>query len=177
MVSKVLIATDGSAHGNKAVAFGADIAAKYGADLVLVHVLLRGEYSENMRHMAEVEHMVAEGGRPLAEAFASVPVGRFPTNMILSAENATTPERVLFAIGEQVLDQAAAIAHEKGVKSIKKRLEDGDPVQRILDVIESEEADLVITGARGLSDLKALLVGSVSHKISHLSPVTCVTVR
>ena len=47
----------------------------------------------------------------------------------------------------------------------------------ILETVEAEQADLVVSGARGLSDLKALMVGSVSHKLSHLSPVTCVTVR
>ncbi len=63
MLKKVLIATDGSDHGTKAVAFGSDIAAKYEAEVVLVHVLLRDELSENLRHMAEVEHLTAEGGQ------------------------------------------------------------------------------------------------------------------
>ena len=58
MINKVLIATDGSEHAAKAVAFGADIASKYGAEVLLVHVLLRGELTENLRHMAEVEHLV-----------------------------------------------------------------------------------------------------------------------
>jgi nucleotide-binding universal stress UspA family protein len=40
-----------------------------------------------------------------------------------------------------------------------------------------EKANLIVSGARGLSDLKGLLVGSVSHKLSHLSPVTCITVK
>ncbi len=47
----------------------------------------------------------------------------------------------------------------------------------ILDIAKSENADLIVTGARGLSDVKALVVGSVSHKLAQMSPVTCVTVR
>jgi nucleotide-binding universal stress UspA family protein len=34
-----------------------------------------------------------------------------------------------------------------------------------------------VTGARGLSDISSLLLGSVSHRLAHLAPVTCVTVR
>jgi nucleotide-binding universal stress UspA family protein len=60
MAKTILIATDGSSHANKAVQVGSDIAAKYGAEVVLVHVLLRDHLSENLRQMAEVEYQVAE---------------------------------------------------------------------------------------------------------------------
>lgn len=177
MFKKVLIATEGSAHGRRAVALGSDIAAKYNAEVVLVHVLLRNELSENLRHMAEVEHLTAEGGQPLSKAIAGLPAGRFPAEVRFSAEDTTTPDRVLRAVGEHVLKQAEQLAREHGATKITKRIEDGNPVNRILETIEAEDVDLVVSGARGLSDFKALLVGSVSHKLSHLSPVTCVTVR
>ena len=38
-------------------------------------------------------------------------------------------------------------------------------------------ADMIVSGARGLSNIKARFVGSVSHKLAQLSPVTCVSVR
>ncbi|NNJ73918.1 MAG: universal stress protein [Anderseniella sp.] len=177
MLKKVLIATDGSDHGTKAVAFGSDIAAKYGAEVVLMHVLLRDEISENLRHVAEVEHLTAEGGQPLSKAISSVPAGRFPADVVFSDEDTRTPRSVLQAVGEHVLKQAEKTAREHGVSKTKKRIEDGNPVKRILEIIETEDVDLVVSGARGLSDLKALLMGSVSHKLAYLSPVTCVTVR
>ncbi len=177
MLKKVLIATDGSDHGTKAVAFGSDIAAKYEAEVILVHVLLRDELSENLRHMAEVEHLTAEGGQPLSKAISSVPAGRFPADVVFSDEDTRTPRSVLKAVGEHVLKQAEQTAREHGVSNIKKRIEDGNPVSRILEIVETEGVDLVVSGARGLSDFKALLMGSVSHKLAHLSPVTCVTVR
>lgn len=177
MIKKVLIATDGSEHARKAIAFGADIAAKYGAEIVLVHVLLRDELSENLRHEAEVEQLAAQGGQPLAKAIASVPFAHYPANIMFTEDDAASPDRMLRAVGEHVLDTAEDLAREHGAGKITRRLEDGNPAKRIVEAIYDEKADLVVTGARGLSDIASLLTGSVSHKVSHLSPVTCVTVR
>ena len=176
MAKTILIATDGSSHANKAVQVGSDIAAKYGAEVVLVHVLLRDHLSENLRQMAEVEYQVAEGGMPLYEAIATIPDARFPMANLVP-KDAQTPERVLQAVAEQVLAAAERTAREHGVSKISKQVEDGNPASRILEVAKDVNADMIITGARGLSDLKALLLGSVSHKLSNMAPVTCVTVR
>lgn len=176
MIHKVLIATDGSEHARKAVEFGSDIAAKYGAEVVLVHVLLRDELSENLRHLAEVEYHADEGGKSLAEAIAMIPEARFPAAQI-QPKTAQTPGAALRAVADQVLSEAERRAQEHGVAKVSRQVEDGDPVKRILEVAKDTGADLIVTGARGLSDLKALMVGSVSHKLAHLSPVTCITVR
>lgn len=177
MIKKVLIATDGSEHARKAVAFGADIAAKYGAEVILLHVLLRNELSEDLRRMAQIEHLTVEGNKPLAEAIASVPVGRFPAQIAFFQDPSAPPEDMLQAIGGQILDRAEDLAVEHGVTRISKRIEDGKPVDRILEVVKAEKVDLVVSGARGLSDLAALLLGSTSHRLAQLSPVTCITVR
>ena len=177
MIKKVLIATDGSEHAQKAVAFGADIAAKYGAEVILLHVLLRNELSEDLRRMARIEHLTVAGNKPLAEAIAGVPAGKFPAHVTFSEDPSTPPEDMLQAIGGQILDHAEDLAVEHGVSRISKRIEDGKPVDRILEVAKAEKVDLVVSGARGLSDLAALVLGSTSHKLTQLSPVTCVTVR
>jgi nucleotide-binding universal stress UspA family protein len=177
MIKKVLIATDGSEHARKAVAVGADIAAKHGAEVLLVHVLLRNELSDDLRRMAQIEHLTGEGGKPLSESIASVPPGRFPAYVTFAEESSDTSEDLLRAVGNQVLDQAEDVAVEHGAKKVSKRIEDGKPVDRILDIVKEEKVDLVVTGARGLSDVAALLLGSTSHKLSNLSPVTCLTVR
>jgi nucleotide-binding universal stress UspA family protein len=177
MIKKILVATDGSASARKAVALGADIAAKYDAELLLVHVLLRNELSEDLRRMAEVEHLAGEGGKPLAEAFADVPAGHFPAYITFSEQAPVAPARLLQAIGAQILDHAEDLAVEHGVSRVSKRIEDGKPVDRILEIAGREQVDLVVTGARGLSNLAALLLGSTSQKLAQLSPVTCLTVR
>jgi nucleotide-binding universal stress UspA family protein len=156
MIRKVLIATDGSDHATKAVALGSDIAAKYDAEVLLVHVLLRHELSDDLNRMAEVEDIARDDGM-ISHFFTSVG----------TLEN----------IGKEVLARAEELAREHGVTKITSRVEDGKPVETILGLIEAEGVDLVATGARGLSDIGALILGSVSHKLSHLSPVTCMTIR
>ena len=41
----------------------------------------------------------------------------------------------------------------------------GDPGHMIADFANEHAADLIVMGCRGLSDLKGLLLGSVSHKV------------
>jgi nucleotide-binding universal stress UspA family protein len=176
MISTILAATDGSEHARKAVRLAADLASKYDARLVLVHVLLRGELDEGMRHMAEVERLKAEGGKPLRSAIASIPEARFPVDMI-PPEPGDSHDDILKAVAAQVLDDAEHEAKQRGVTQIEKVTEDGDAVNSILRVADDAGADLIVTGSRGLSDLKGMLVGSTSHKLSHHADCTVVTVR
>ena len=53
----------------------------------------------------------------------------------------------------------------------------GRPADTIVAAAERDKADMIVMGSRGFSDLKGLLLGSVSHKVSHLAPCTCVTVK
>jgi nucleotide-binding universal stress UspA family protein len=53
----------------------------------------------------------------------------------------------------------------------------GDPAKEILSVAAEEHADIIIMGRRGMGDLAGLLLGSVSHKVSHLAECACLTVK
>ena len=53
----------------------------------------------------------------------------------------------------------------------------GHVAQAILDEANSDGYDLVVMGSRGLSDLKGLFLGSVTHKVIHLSPKPVLIVR
>ncbi len=176
MFKKVLVATDGSPHAEKAVAVGADIASKYGAALCIVHVLLGGEPSESLKRMAEVEHLLGEAKQPSPPPSQGPELGAVGYRTRTAEEEARS-YRILNAIGEKVLESSCAIAREHGIRDASTRIVDGDPTKEILKAAEEESSDLLVCGARGLSDLRALLLGSVSHKLSHLSPMTCITVR
>ncbi|WP_256432948.1 universal stress protein [Martelella soudanensis] len=43
--------------------------------------------------------------------------------------------------------------------------------------MRERKVDTVVLGSRGLGDVAGLLLGSVSHKVTHLAPCTCIVVR
>ena len=53
----------------------------------------------------------------------------------------------------------------------------GHAAKAILDAAETEHADVIVMGSRGLSDLAGLLLGSVTHKVIQLSRRTVVVAR
>ncbi len=54
---------------------------------------------------------------------------------------------------------------------VSMRVRDGQAAQVILDVVDEEQADLVVLGRHGHSTLGELLIGSTAHRISQKSPV------
>ncbi len=150
MVKIILVPTDGSEHADKAVAFAADIAQKYGAQVSLLHVMSdlgSGRVPEELRGLARLEHVEI------------------------------TERDIRQSAANELLRRAERRAREHGAARVESVIEHGDPTRRILDCAEAREADLIVMGSRGLGDLRGLLMGSVSHKVGHLAKCTCVTVR
>ena len=79
--------------------------------------------------------------------------------------------------GRSVIEAATKIVDEHGCKLVETEIAQGSPTQNILDRAKENDIDMIVMGSRGLSDLSGLLLGSVSHKVSHLAECTCVTVR
>jgi nucleotide-binding universal stress UspA family protein len=64
-----------------------------------------------------------------------------------------------------VRDTIASVSgHHPGV-SVTSRVVCGTPAKVLLD--ESRDADMLVVGSRGLGGFKGLLLGSVSHNLSH----------
>jgi len=87
------------------------------------------------------------------------------------------PKEEIEQAGRKAIDAAKAIAAEHGRKDVETGVLGGPTAQRILEYSKDNEIDMIVMGSRGLSDISGLLVGSVSHKVSHLAPCTCVTVH
>jgi nucleotide-binding universal stress UspA family protein len=176
MFETILVPTDGSEHAGKALQLATDIAEKYEARLILLHVVPSGPLPEDLRRMARSEHIVSEargGSAPLS------PGGKFPASTILGteAESVAEARQVRQFIAEGIIARAKRVADKKSVKDISAVIEDGDPTEQILRYAEKEAANLIVMGSRGLGDLKGLLMGSVSHKVSQMSPCSCITVK
>ena len=71
---------------------------------------------------------------------------------------------VLKGPGERNLEEARQIAEEEKA-SIKTRLEEGEPFQKIVEVAEEERCELIVIGRRGMSGIERTLMGSVTSKV------------
>lgn len=74
------------------------------------------------------------------------------------------------------LEQAAAAARDAGIE-VAVDLQVGPAVPTILGAAESQQADLVVTGTRGLSGLRHVLLGSTAQRLVQNSPVPVLSVH
>lgn len=150
MVKVILVAADGSDHARKAVKLAADLAQKYDANLIALHVMspsYTGRIPDNLRSYARSEHIEA------------------------------TERDILESVGQQILRNAETLAREEGLELVDTLLEIGDVAETILDVAKVQKADLIVLGSRGLGQVEGLLQGSVSYKVNAHAPCTCITVK
>lgn len=77
--------------------------------------------------------------------------------------------------GEKILKKAKEIALEEGVK-IKPLIEEGEPFQKIVDIIYAEDIDLVFLGKSGKSGLARGILGSTAQRVIGTSPVDVIVI-
>ncbi len=177
MFKTILVATDGSDHADKAIAVAGDLAAKYDANISLLHVLLRrNAAAADLRRLIDIEKL-PEGPREEFERFESMRLSTASATSGVVTASLPFPGEVLVAVGNALIDKAEDIAKEHGATMIDRVISEGDPADVILDCAKDRNADLIVMGTRGLSDHKGGLVGSVAQKVSHLADCTCITVR
>ena len=176
-MERILVALDGSEHSDKALDLASDIAGKYGAELVLMHVLADKALTEAERQMAEVEYLdEVVSGVDLAALSQSRDDPRLAAQRLLQQYGGVA-RRFREALGSRLMSQAKARARDKGVRNVQTVLEDGDPASAVLRLAKGLHVDMVVMGSRGLGDARGLLLGSVSHKVTHLAECTCVSVK
>lgn len=78
--------------------------------------------------------------------------------------------------GREVLNRNLSVAKRCGVEA-KSRLVVGHPADEIARVANEEGFDLLVVGSRGLSTVKAFLLGSVSEKLSRLAKCPVLIVK
>ena len=173
--TRILVAVDGSEHGNRAVDLAAELSAKLGHDLSIVHVLMHGRPPEELERLAGVEHLLDAVTPGLGQTGGILP-GDFG-RMMAAGEDQAHALRVVTALGEEILRRAADRAQDAGATGIRTHMEGGDAADTILDMAEAEAARMVVIGCRGLGRVRGLFLGSVSQKVVVHAPCTVVTVR
>lgn len=147
MISSIVVGVDGSDAAERALLFACVIAKQFGATLHISH--------------SPRDETVAYA----AEAISGFYVG--PN---------TAYKEVLREAADKLVIKAQAIALEQGIEAAGIHVGEGDPVRDLLAVAKSVDADLIVTGRRGLGDLGAFVLGSTSHQISKQAQCACMTV-
>lgn len=149
MFKTLLVPVDGSAHAEKALGVAAELARSGGATLHLLNVSEAA--SDN------IGILVGGSTEPMSEV-----------------EREKLAEGVRKA-AQQVIDRAKSAVDLAGLE-VKELVRQGRPGERIIEAAEELDADAIVMGSRGMSDLRGMVVGSVSHRVSHTAGCTVITV-
>jgi nucleotide-binding universal stress UspA family protein len=170
----ILTPTDGSKHAAVAVTVASDLAAKYGARLILLHVVAKDGADEALARLAELESVPAMTTARRVEYLEATPQG--PVALPGGAQEQVDREAAITQAAQSFLERTKDALRAQGVAEISVLVEHGEPADSILEAAHREHADAIVMGSRGLSDLKGVLVGSVSHKVAHRAGCVCITV-
>lgn len=146
-VNKVLAATGFSGYGEGLIRYTAKLAASMDAELLVVSVI-------NERDIDAVTKVVSMGYKVDGEHYVEG----------VKEERKEELRRIL---------KGTDFPMEK----VKVFIATGHPVDEILNVALEEEADLIVMGTKGRTDLSHVFVGSVADKVFRKSPVTVVSYR
>lgn len=174
MHDRILVATDGSEHGARALDFAASLSAKLGRGLSIVHVDLYTRPSRELARLVESEYLLQH----LAglESFGTVPAATTLWQFYHARKDEIERARVMQIISERILDRARAAAEAAGAREIRLIHGSGDYADEILDAAEADGAGIIVLGRRGLGRLREVLLGSVTQKVLHATDRTVVVV-
>jgi len=145
LFEKILVPLDGSEHSLKALDVAVQIAKNFGGKITLIHV-----------------YSIATGPAIMPEPTTLTPPG-FP--VMTSAEISKVAEAARRA-GGRILTEG-----EQKVKAIEVPVEmmlnEGHVVQEIVKTAKEGKFDLIVIGARGVSHIRELLLGSTTDGVIH----------
>lgn len=147
LFSKILVPLDGSEHSMRALDIAIQIAKKFNSKLTLIHV-----YSVSVRPVPVPEPATFAPGIP----------------MMAPAEYSRVAEAVKSA-GARILAEGAEKVKAEGVE-VDTLLREGHTVHEIVRAAEEGKFDLIVMGARGLSRIKEIILGSVSDGVIRNAP-------
>lgn len=147
MFKKLLAAVDGSEHAWKALDLACDLAKQTDGAIVVLSVY---------RHHSAIEST---------------------HSLVRAREEMEPPDATLSRIARETVDEGVARVNKRGIASVEGMVKRGPPARTIVQVAKEQEVDAIVMGSRGLGDVEAFLLGSVSHKVCSLSECTCITVK
>ncbi|MGB0866796.1 MAG: universal stress protein [Granulosicoccaceae bacterium] len=146
MFSRIVVGIDGSEASENAFRLACDIAQKYTSEIHVVHT-----------------------PQPKTVAFALGATTGYHTVTTMPSEDEVQ------AASDKIVQSVAAIADNFQLAISGVNTERGDPADQLAGYAEKCEADLIVTGRRGLGGVGSLLLGSTTQKVSHLAKCACLS--
>ncbi|MGI9483424.1 MAG: universal stress protein [Hyphomicrobiales bacterium] len=173
----ILVPTDGSPAATKALDLAIDLAKLHRSKIKLLHVLLRDKEASDL-----VKIPAISADKVLLSALRECearPAGSATENPyeLTYIPVQPAPKELLKAIGKQLLDEARSHAAEESVEVEMMEMVDGKPANAIVDAADAENVDTIVMGMRGLRQIEAIAIGSVSQEVSSRAACTCVAVH
>jgi nucleotide-binding universal stress UspA family protein len=147
MYSNVLICVDGSEAARRAANAGAEIAAKFDAELHIMTVTKPYKVSPRLKQFLQAENLMGE------------------------------PKYVLDEMTKGIIAEGRKHAETSNVRKIETHIVEGKPARTIVEFARDEGVDVIVMGSRGVGETEGSMLGSVSHKVSSLAHCTVVVVR
>ena len=177
-MQKILVPLDGSQAAHKALTVACDLARANDAALYLVHLLLRDKEPEELHRVAELEG-ASESLQSAIDQAQAAPARELAAEEIMADRHAVVravPDEILTAIGDCILEVGGKEADARGVKAVSLGLQDGPTAEGILACAADQGVDTIVMGRRGLRNIEAIALGSVSQAVGEAAPCTCITV-
>lgn len=148
MYQSILVPVDGSTHAEKALKVAAQLASRPGK-LYLINV---------QQPPDDIGLLVGGSGMPVSDEVIQ--------KLVEEREEEA----------RRVLDKARATAALEGLE-VEEVIAKGRPAEAIVAEAQALKVEAIVMGSRGMSDLKGMVIGSVSHRVGHTAHCTVITVN
>lgn len=160
-LKRLLFVTDGSACSQLAADYVAHFPLPSATELRAMHVLPPLPITPSPEYFARTY--------PLAPEVITV----YPPPSSEDEKSWLAEEE---AQGKAILEQTVRLFRHQGIEATPILLR-GDTATEIINYVENNKIDLIVSGSRGLSQVKGWLLGSVSRKLVHYSGCSVLVVR
>jgi nucleotide-binding universal stress UspA family protein len=146
----IVVATDGSAEANVAVQTAAELVAKSGSELHIVHVRVLPFYLSS--------HAISHASKDLKK-------------------DLERERKQLEKMAQELLDEQARIIEDAGGSVAQAHLRFGKPDEEVTALAEEISAGLIVMGSRGLGGTRRALMGSGSDSVVRHAHCSVLIVR
>ncbi len=157
MLNKILIATSDSPESEQILESGLKLAEKFGAEILLLHVL----------------NLLQSSFETVGSPFMG---GMYPITNDLAVQQYQKEWQVYERSGTERLQSYAQQANSRSIKAeIFQNV--GDPGRMICETAKNESVDLIVIGRNQKSALSEMLLGSTSNYVLHHAPCSVMVIQ